>query len=157
MLRCNHMLKAGLVNHYKSFSAEETKALGKKVGSLLEKGDVISLFGDLGAGKTTFLKGLIPAVTKKCDEFDVKSPTFLTMQYYEGIMDLAHFDLYRLLEAQDFFDQGFDEYLGDHLVTCIEWPEKIKQYLPKKTLYITFSLCPDNNEKRLIKIDLKDN
>lgn len=103
-----------------SYSDTETREIALALGAELEMGSVICLSGDLGAGKTTFVKGIAEA--RGISPLDVTSPTYT---YLHLIETLAHFDLYRLQGREQFFSMGFDEYLeGEHIV-CIEWPEVI--------------------------------
>ena len=107
-------------------AAAETEAVGEAVGSLLRVGDLVVLTGDLGAGKTTFAKGLARAlgVTQK-----VTSPTFTIVQEYDGRVPVAHVDVYRLDRIQELHDFGFEELLESR-VTIVEWGEAIAPVLP---------------------------
>ncbi len=122
----------------------ETKEAGKAFASCLLPGDVVSLIGDLGAGKTTFVKGI--AAHFGIDEHAVNSPTFTYLQLYN---ELAHFDLYRLGNKEQFFSMGFDEYFFPPYIALIEWPGLIEENLPKKQYKITLS---HQGEGRLIEI-----
>lgn len=116
-------------------------ALAKK----LVAGDIITLTGDLGAGKTTFSKMLC----KHLDiTTDISSPTFTYLNIYED--KVAHFDLYRLKNKEQFFALGFEEYIDTEFITLIEWPEIIKDSLPKKTIRVNLS---HEKEIRRITID----
>ena len=94
-----------------------------------EGGGVIALFGELGSGKTTFVKGV--ALSLGIAEHKVSSPTFAYMHVYEGCIPLYHFDLYRLRGPEDFFALGFDEYLSCGGICCIEWAERLGLMLPE--------------------------
>ena len=98
-------------------SAEETESVGFTLGKVLKPGDVVCLEGELGAGKTTFVKGIARAlgVTEV-----VTSPTFVYMQQYGP---LAHFDLYRLKSQEEVLALGFEEYMQAPYIACIEWPQ----------------------------------
>ena len=110
----------------------ETEQVGEQIGGLLKKGDVVFLFGDLGAGKTTLIKGLVRALTGTPSQ-EVTSPTFTYLHTYSGPIDVYHFDLYRLSKEEEFLSAGFDEFLEGQGIACIEWPDR----LPKK-----FNLSP---------------
>ncbi|HLB53142.1 MAG TPA: tRNA (adenosine(37)-N6)-threonylcarbamoyltransferase complex ATPase subunit type 1 TsaE [Chlamydiales bacterium] len=108
-------------------STEEMQSFGRRVGSLVSPGDVLLLYGDLGAGKTTFVKGVASALGV---ESLVQSPTFTYLNVYEGKFPFYHFDLYRMKNAHDFFSMGFDEYLGVAGVALIEWAERLEGFFP---------------------------
>lgn len=105
----------------------ETRQLGVFLGQRLQKGDVIGLMGDLGAGKTVFVQGLAEGL--KVKDY-VTSPTFTLINQYEGVLPLYHFDVYRLDDSQEFLELGYEEYFYGEGVTVIEWAEKIKDFLP---------------------------
>lgn len=110
-------------------SAEETIEFGAWIATCLEPGSVLTLKGNLGAGKTTFVQGL----AKGLGIFEpIQSPTFVLLNVYEG---LAHFDLYRLKSGDDFKHLGFEEYFGK-VICAIEWPERIADLLPQGTVRI---------------------
>ena len=92
----------------KTYSQQETEALGYKLGSLLGKGDVILLNGDLGTGKTAFAAGVARALGV---EGYITSPTFTIVNEYSGRLILYHFDVYRIADREEMFEIGFDEYL----------------------------------------------
>lgn len=118
-------------------SSEETHQLGKAFGQSLKNGDVVAFFGDLGAGKTTFIRGLVEGTG--CSETrSVCSPTFSYLNIYSGKQMIYHFDLYRLPREEEFVAAGFDEYLHANGICCIEWAEKIPAFLPKRAIRITF-------------------
>lgn len=108
---------------------------GKEIAARLKEGDILALTGDLGAGKTTFVQGLGLGLGI---EESISSPTFVTLNIYEGAHPLYHFDLYRLKDAADFQRQGFDEYFEAGGVCAIEWPERIAALLPARVHSIAF-------------------
>jgi tRNA threonylcarbamoyladenosine biosynthesis protein TsaE len=116
------------------FSPEETHRLGKKLGSLLEPNAVLALSGDLGAGKTTFVKGIVEGLLG--NPLQVQSPTFVYLHLYQGKFPIHHFDLYRLQNFEQFLALGFEEYFSMHGICVIEWSEKILSLLPAHTLFI---------------------
>jgi tRNA threonylcarbamoyladenosine biosynthesis protein TsaE len=119
----------------KSSSAEETFRLGAELGRSLPPSAIVALFGDLGAGKTTFVKGLVSAITG-LDPALINSPTFTYLHLYPTRPAVHHFDLYRLRTADEFLALGFDEYFSEEGIVCIEWAEKIDAILPKGTLSV---------------------
>lgn len=114
-------------------SREETIAFGQTLGRSLEPNAVLCFFGDLGAGKTTLIKGVVHGVTGLSPE-EVTSPTFAYLNIYGNELPVYHFDLYRLSELDEFLSLGFEEYLFAGGVTCIEWSEKIAPILPKDAI-----------------------
>ncbi len=124
-----------------SHSPEETAALAAKIAEKLEGGETLVLRGGLGAGKTTFTKGLAKAlgVTR-----NVVSPTFtLVREYEEGRLKLYHFDLYRIEDEGELEELGLDEYFRDDSVVVIEW-NRISR-LPGKVTEIVFTVNPDDS------------
>lgn len=114
-------------------SAEETIAFGERLGSQLKPNDVLCFFGDLGAGKTTFIKGIVLGATGLAPE-EVTSPTFAYLNIYGNTPTVYHFDLYRLNSLDEFVSSGFEEYLFAGGMACIEWSEKIAPILPKHAI-----------------------
>ena len=103
-------------------SENETIAIGRRIGAALVPGDVVLLSGDLGAGKTAFVRGLAEGLG--ADPEEVSSPTFTLIQKYQGRLTLYHVDLYRLVE-KEIADLGLEELPGAHAVVAIEWGEKL--------------------------------
>lgn len=131
-----------------SSSTEDTLALGAKIAPLLKKGDVIVLSGDLGAGKTLFVSGLLNFFDMK-DE--VSSPTFTIVNEYDVKSDLKlfHFDVYRLDSPNEFLAIGGDEFFYNG-ICLIEWGEKIEELLPDDCLRIDFKKDAEDNNMRII-------
>nr|WP_082236073.1 tRNA (adenosine(37)-N6)-threonylcarbamoyltransferase complex ATPase subunit type 1 TsaE [Halobacillus massiliensis] len=129
-------------------TAEETMDLARNLGEKLEPGDVLTLEGQLGAGKTTFSKGLAQGlgVTRT-----VKSPTFTIMKEYKGRVPFYHMDVYRLEDSDE--DLGFEEYFLGEGVTVVEWPQFIEEYLPDERLVITIDYLEEDS--RRIKLDAR--
>lgn len=117
------------MQQYKTLSAEETIKLGLAFGSKLPDNAVVCFFGELGAGKTTFIKGLAAGVTGNNPD-SVNSPTYVYLNVYQGKRTLYHFDLYRLKDSHEFMDMGFDEFFCAGGVCCLEWSERIQDILP---------------------------
>jgi tRNA threonylcarbamoyladenosine biosynthesis protein TsaE len=123
-----------------SQSAQETLCIGQTVGlQLALSHQIIGLFGDLGAGKTTLLKGIIHGAAG-IEPREICSPTFNYLNIYQGKnLPVYHFDLYRLVDANQFLSAGFDDFFHLNGLCCLEWSEKIDSILPKEALriYIT--------------------
>lgn len=128
-------------------TAEETIALGEKIGHLLKKGDIIAMQGTLAAGKTTITKGIAKALNISDN---ITSPTFCLISEYEGKMPLYHMDVYRLDGPEDFINLGTDDMLYGDGVSIIEWSEKIMEELPKKTIIL--KITPQEDGSRLIEL-----
>ena len=118
---------------YTTSSAQETQLIGKNLASQLTGGDIVLLHGELGAGKTTFVKGIAEGLGITDD---ILSPTFTLMNIYTATRQhsntttLVHIDTYRLKSEQELIDIGVEDYLGDENTICvIEWPEKIEKLL----------------------------
>lgn len=141
------MLSQARPMKYMTGSAIDTEELGKKLGYTLSKGDVISLRGSLGAGKTVLAKGIAKALD--IDEAIV-SPTFTLVQEYDGKMKMYHLDLYRLSGEDEFESMGGEEFLYPEGITLVEWSEKIESMLPDNTIYINIAI--NNDETRTIEI-----
>lgn len=138
---------------FQSQSAEETYALGLHLGCFFKAPKVISLSGDLGAGKTTLIKGVAHSLTG-IEKENVTSPTFGLMHCYSDdlkIKKLYHFDLYRLKTLAEFLDLGFDELLEES--ACIEWPEKILSILPENCLNIYFRINNETQREIIVEAD----
>jgi tRNA threonylcarbamoyladenosine biosynthesis protein TsaE len=118
---------------FRSGSADTTRAFAAALAELLEAGDVISLVGDLGAGKTAFAQGVARGLGV---QGPVTSPTFTIVQEYQGRVPVAHVDVYRLDTVQDLYDLGFDELIDDGRVTIVEWGDLITPALPPDHLVV---------------------
>lgn len=130
-------------------SSEETIELGRKIGKLLKPGDIIAMSGTLAAGKTTITKGIAESLGVKDN---ITSPTFCLISEYEGEkMPLYHMDVYRLDDEDDFLNLGVEEMLYGNGVCIIEWSEKVKKVLPKKTIYM--NITPNSDSSRSINIE----
>jgi len=112
---------------YVTHEPEETEALGGKLALRLKPGDVIAFYGDLGAGKTAFTRGLAKGLGI-CEP--VTSPTYtIVNEYLSGRMPLFHFDMYRLGSADELFDIGWEDYLERGGVCAVEWSENVEEAL----------------------------
>ncbi len=126
-------------------TAEDTKAWAEQLAAYLQPGSLITLSGQLGAGKTTFTQGLARGLSVKKN---VTSPTFTLLKIYQGRLPLYHIDAYRLEGLNQ--DLGFEEYIDGDGVCVIEWSNFIAQLLPENCLNIDFSILEDDS--RLLHI-----
>lgn len=144
-------MKRGFLVKYrfKTNSAQETIALGEKIGKLLRGGDIIAYSGGLGAGKTTITRGISVGMGLG-DE--VTSPTFALVNEYRGDrLSLIHFDMYRINSADDLETTGFFDYMDEDSVLAVEWSENIDDELPENAIRIDIQRVDD--ESRIITLN----
>lgn len=138
---------------YISNSYDETLEIAASFSGTLNKGDVLCMYGDLGAGKTAFVQGLAKGLGI---EEPITSPTFTIVNEYEGRLPLYHFDVYRIADSDEMYEVGFDEYVYGEGVSVIEWCELIEDILPEKRYNITIKKNYDKGENyREIEIEEK--
>ncbi|PAF16350.1 tRNA (adenosine(37)-N6)-threonylcarbamoyltransferase complex ATPase subunit type 1 TsaE [Terribacillus saccharophilus] len=116
----------------KMHTIKDTNSFGRKLAELLQPGDIITMEGDLGAGKTTLTKAIGAGLGVKRT---INSPTFTIIKEYEGRLPLYHMDVYRLENSDE--DIGFEEYFSGEGVSIVEWAQFIEDYLPKERLELT--------------------
>ena len=117
--------------------------MGRTLGSRLKAGDFIALHGELGSGKTRFVRGVAEALQVDPAE-PVTSPTYSLLHIHNGRIPLYHFDLYRLRTAKEFTSMGFDEYFENGGITAIEWPERIASILPASAIGVHLTHISEN-------------
>ncbi|MCK5508728.1 MAG: tRNA (adenosine(37)-N6)-threonylcarbamoyltransferase complex ATPase subunit type 1 TsaE [Desulfobacterales bacterium] len=127
-------------------SFDETRALGEKAGKHLEPGTVLSLTGDLGSGKTTFVQGLARGLDVP-DDYYITSPTYTLINEYPGRYHLFHVDLYRIENHADFDDIGLYEILRSDGIAAIEWADKLPKDLLSEYLAIHIDIFNDESRK----------
>ena len=128
-------------------SAEDTERFAEEFAKQIVPGDVIALFGGLGMGKTTFVRGLARGLYARQE--DVSSPTFALVHEYEGRLPIYHFDMYRVHTLDDLYSTGFFDYLESFGVVVVEWSENIVDYLPKTRYNIHIEPGSNENERWL--------
>ncbi len=131
-----------------SKSHEETLALGKKMGKLLSPGDILTLNGPLGAGKTTLTKGVAMALGINQE---ITSPSYTIISVYPGELPLYHMDMYRIEGPEEFELLGLDDYLYGHGVSLVEWSERIASELPDDCLKARLDIQEDGSRKITIE------
>ncbi|HYE96933.1 MAG TPA: tRNA (adenosine(37)-N6)-threonylcarbamoyltransferase complex ATPase subunit type 1 TsaE [Rubricoccaceae bacterium] len=128
-------------------SPEETLALGARLAAHLGPGDVVALYGDLGAGKTHLVKGIARGLG--VDAEDVSSPTFTLVNEYAGAaFPVYHLDAYRTERPEELLDFGAEEYLDGDGLCLVEWPERMEALLPARTLRLRLTHL-DANRRRV--------
>lgn len=131
-----------------SKSAKSTEELGSRIAGVLKGKEMIAMFGDLGAGKTAFTRGLCEGLG--IDE-GVSSPTFAIVNVYSGRYPVYHFDMYRIKDVDDLFATGFYDYIGTG-ITIIEWSENIESELEPDCIRIRITKT-DNEDERIFEIE----
>ena len=133
-----------------SKSEHDTEELGRRFASGLPGGTVVAMYGDLGAGKTAFVRGMARGMGLDCR---VSSPTFTIVNEYLGQRELIHFDMYRLSSADELFDIGWEDYLSRGGVCAVEWSEQVADALPEGTVYVTLTRHPEHDGWRSITVE----
>jgi len=134
---------------YTTNSPDATMDLAESLAQRWRPGTIVCLSGQLGAGKTHFVKGAVRAFD--IDEREVQSPTFTLINQYDGRLPVYHFDCYRLENERQFWEIGAEEYLFGEGVSIIEWPERIAAFLPDEALGIYINTAGKN--KRIFKVE----
>lgn len=131
-----------------SQSASQTKEIAAEIAKTLSPGTVVCLFGEMGVGKTVFTNGLCRALG--VSDY-VSSPTFTVVNEYDGDgFSIYHFDMYRIEDEDELLEIGFEEYLNSGGICIIEWPENVKDSLPKKRIDIEILRREDFSEREII-------
>lgn len=134
---------------FRTESAEQTEALGQKLGASLPAGSVVAFRGGLGMGKTAFTRGLARGLG--CTG-RVTSPTFTIVNEYRGSIPLFHFDMYRLESSDALFDIGWEDYLERGGVCVVEWSENVADALPSDAIIVSIARGEKDNE-RIITVE----
>ncbi len=133
---------------YVSSSLAETEAIAAEIAGLLKKGQTLALYGDMGAGKTAFVRGLVKALCPECLPL-VHSPTFAIVNEYAGShVTIYHFDLYRVQDEDDLYSTGFFDCIAGDGIVVTEWSERIASAIPADALRLQFETCSET-ERRL--------
>ncbi|MDQ5983504.1 MAG: tRNA threonylcarbamoyladenosine biosynthesis protein TsaE [Eubacteriales bacterium SKADARSKE-1] len=129
----------------KSHSPDETEDIAKRFAKKLYGTEIIALYGDLGAGKTCFVRGLCCGLGM---DDNVSSPTFAIINEYNGIFNVYHFDMYRITSEEDLYSTGFFDYINDGIIVT-EWSENIEEFLPQGTIKVHIGYGKNENEREL--------
>lgn len=132
-----------------STSVKQTQEIAAKLAKHLNPGDIIALIGNLGSGKTAFVKGLAHGLG--CAKNKVLSPTFVLIRQYKGKLILNHFDLYRLKNIRQLEQIGYEEYFYSDGITAVEWADKIEGCLGREYLRVDFKVIGER--KRELKLN----
>ena len=135
-------------NIFKTKSENETKNVGVVLGRKLRGGETIIFFGDLGAGKTAFTKGLCEGLGI---EAEVTSPTFSLVNEYKGAKTLCHFDMYRIETEEELESIGFYDYLDGETIVAVEWAENVLDFLPEWDYEVSIEKNSENERTVTIK------
>lgn len=142
------------MTEYISFSTEETEEIASRLARELKKGDFVAMYGDLGVGKTAFVRGLAGVLAPTAS---VKSPTYTVVNEYKGEeCKLYHFDVYRIEDDDDLYSIGFYDYVKKGISVC-EWSENIPYAIPENAIKVTIERVAEDVNRRKITInkDLK--
>ena len=126
----------------------ETEALGEKLAKSIPGGAVIAMYGDLGAGKTAFVRGMARGLELDCR---VSSPTFTIVNEYLGDRELIHFDMYRLSCADKLFDIGWEDYISRGAICAVEWSENVEDAFYGDEIRVSIHKLSDNERKITIE------
>ncbi len=129
---------------YNADSQTQTHRLGHSLGHFADTGLVVAISGELGAGKTLFVRGVVDGLGGS--PRDVSSPTFVLLQHYEARLPIHHADAYRLRSENEFLDLGTDEWLG-HGITLIEWADRISGCLPANHLHLRITVTGETSRQ----------
>ena len=127
-----------------TYDETETEQAGAKFAEKLRAGDVVALFGGLGAGKTAFVRGMCRGLGIECQ---VSSPTFTIVNEYPGKIPLFHFDMYRLNSADELFDIGWEDYIERGGICAVEWSENVKEAFFPGTIKVSIKKIDDNTRE----------
>ena len=131
-----------------SNSEAETEEIGARFSKSLPGGTVVAMYGDLGAGKTAFVRGMARGMGLTCR---VSSPTFTIVNEYLGSRELIHFDMYRLSGADELFEIGWEDYLSRGAVCAVEWSEKVEDAFFGDEVRVTIDKLDDSRRKITIE------
>ena len=130
-----------------SHSVDETKDFAKNFAKTLNGGEVLCMYGDLGAGKTAFVQGMAEGLS--VSDY-VNSPTFTIINEYQGRIPLYHFDVYRISDSDEMYEIGYDEYINSDGVCVIEWAELIEDILPDGIIKVTINKLTLDDDREII-------
>lgn len=133
---------------YITKSEQETEDIGAQLAGRLPGGAVVAMYGELGAGKTAFVRGMARGMGIACR---VSSPTFTIVNEYLGERELIHFDMYRLSDAEELFDIGWEDYLRRGAVCAVEWSENVKDAFTGEETVVTIEKLGEGQRRITIE------
>ena len=136
------------MSEYITNSERETEEIGRRFAEKLPGGTVVAMYGDLGAGKTAFVRGMARGLGLSCR---VSSPTFTIVNEYLGERELIHFDMYRLSGADELFDIGWEDYLNRGAICAVEWSENVEDAFFGDEIRVTIEKLSDTGRKITIE------
>ena len=136
------------MSEYISRNEYDTEELGRRFAAALPGGTVVAMYGDLGAGKTAFVRGMARGMGLDCR---VSSPTFTIVNEYLGERELIHFDMYRLSSADELFDIGWEDYLSRGAVCAVEWSENVEDAFFGDEVRVTIEKLSDTERKIIVE------
>lgn len=135
------------MKEFYSKNVSDTDAVAAEIASLLKKGDVLALYGEMGAGKTAFVRGLVKALCPECLPL-VHSPTFAIVNEYEGErITVYHYDLYRIADEDDLYSTGYFDRLGGEGIVVTEWSELIDSAIPSDAYRLRIEKAGETERK----------
>ena len=144
-----------MIKEFHTQSVEETEGVGRTLALMLDKSkpQFIAMYGDLGVGKTAFVRGIASVLAPNAR---VKSPTYTVVNKYEGeCLPLYHLDVYRISDEDELYSIGFDDYVNTG-ICVVEWSENIPESVPRDAISVTIEKTGENFECRKIKIEVKE-
>jgi tRNA threonylcarbamoyladenosine biosynthesis protein TsaE len=133
-------------------STAQTESAGEMIAKTLHRGDFVAMFGDLGVGKTAFVRGMAKYL---CPGARVQSPTYTIVNEYRGSIPLYHFDMYRIDGEETLYATGFFDYIENGICVA-EWCENIGPYIPDRSVIVKIEKDPSGNDTELRTITIED-
>lgn len=132
---------------FKASNIAETEAVAAEIAKLLKNGGFLALYGGMGAGKTTFVRGLVKALCPECLDL-VHSPTFAIVNEYRGEkISIFHFDLYRLTDEDDLYSTGFYDYIEQGSIVITEWTELFEDSVPEGAIRLKIETLSETERR----------
>ncbi len=130
-----------------SYSPEQTFEIAKSFSSELKQGDIVALIGNLGSGKTIFVKGICEGLEAKQNPL---SPTFSIINEYNGKFTIYHFDFYRIRNIEELYDIGYEDYFNDESICLIEWADLFEDLLPSDHIRVLIEFGEVENQRKIV-------